>query len=262
MHINYRARQYSADLAFLFPEDSLPTCLHTINSYDAVLERSESLANNLGARPLSSMLLQRFERMFDGPPTVVSSTSQDFGATQPITWFDVVEASDAIAADRVTELDDPRDGGKRVVRFEVQDCELQVSWEEWQMVRSGMLQKMMPTQPVGEDEEKELGTLDILEETVGKVVGLADQVAARGRQFNHRLRARRTAIAERRAAAGAVVDVSIPRSLFLVVFVLQRPLCTVPRGEKWSYRRSRRSPLLNASAISPLLPPPPNPYRS
>ena len=70
------------------------------------------------------------------------------------------------------------------------------------MIKSGLVQKMMPSQPVAEDEEKELGALDIVEETVLRVVNLADQVAARGRQLNHRLRGRRTAIQDRRAADG------------------------------------------------------------
>ena len=143
--------------------------------------------------------------MFDGPPVVVSYPSNQSNDTTPIqvlepqniSWVDVVNASESIAPDRVIDMQDPHDQAKRVVRFEVKGCEVQVGWEEWQMMRSGMAKNMLPSQPAPEDEDKELATLDILEELVGKVVGLADQVAARGRQFNHRLRARKVALADR-----------------------------------------------------------------
>ena len=38
-----------------------------------------------------------------------------------------------------------------------------------------MPEKLIPPQPIGEDEEKELGTLEILEKNLGGVVQLADQ---------------------------------------------------------------------------------------
>ncbi len=38
-----------------------------------------------------------------------------------------------------------------------------------------MPQKLIPPQPIGEDEEKELGTLEILVKALGGCVHLADQ---------------------------------------------------------------------------------------
>ncbi|KAL9056637.1 MAG: hypothetical protein Q9162_002808 [Coniocarpon cinnabarinum] len=196
LQINYLARQHASDLSLLDPNnDALPTCIKLLNQYSACLERSESLANNLGARPLSSILLQRFERMFDGPPQVLGPSYNS--EVTSMSWFDVANASPNPT--QLTELDDPNTG-KRLVQFVAKGVTVQVSMEEWQMVSSGLLQKVMPSQPVAEDEEKELATLEILEDTISRVVALADQVAARGRQFNHRAQARRSAIIERRHA--------------------------------------------------------------
>ena len=197
LQIDYLARQQTSDISLVDPNvDTLSACATLIHQYSSVLERSESLANNLGARPLSSILLQRFERMFDGPPLVISSHDEPHATPLPsLSWLDVAHASQNPT--NIHEFEDAAEN-KRVVQFEAKRCTVQVGWEEWQMVRSGLLQKMMPSQPVAEDEDRELGTLDILEETVSRVVALADQVAARGRQFNHRLKARRHAIAEKR----------------------------------------------------------------
>ena len=43
------------------------------------------------------------------------------------------------------------------------------------LISSGIPQKMIPPQPIIEDEEKELGTLEILERNLGQICQLADQ---------------------------------------------------------------------------------------
>ncbi len=69
--INYLTRQYTDVLPLLAPEDSLPQLLRLLSDYAGVLDRHESLAGNLGARPLGPILVRRFERLFDGPPRVI-----------------------------------------------------------------------------------------------------------------------------------------------------------------------------------------------
>ena len=52
---------------------------------------------------------------------------------------------------------------------------MEISEEDYVLIKSGMPEKLIPPQPIGEDEEKELGTLEILEKNLGGVVQLADQ---------------------------------------------------------------------------------------
>jgi hypothetical protein len=204
--INYLARQNNEDLPLISPDDTLPTLLSLANDYAGVLDRHESLAFNLGARPLGPILFKRFERLFDGPPKVLKNHGKD----GTITWLDVVEFArskpDLFQLDRMSE-------GTRVCQFYHKQCRVQISEEDFVLISSGMPQKLIPPQPVVEDEEKELGTLEILEANLTAVAQQADQgkcllcnsiltwtVATRVRQIRHRITLRRKAILDRRAA--------------------------------------------------------------
>ena len=65
--------------------------------------------------------------------------------------------------------------GNRVCQFYTKQCRVEISEEDYLLIKSGMPEKLIPPQPIGEDEEKELGTLEILEKNLGGVVHLADQ---------------------------------------------------------------------------------------
>jgi hypothetical protein len=43
------------------------------------------------------------------------------------------------------------------------------------LIASGIPQRLIPPQPIIEDEEKELGALEILEKNLGQIIQLADQ---------------------------------------------------------------------------------------
>jgi hypothetical protein len=88
LQINYLARQLDDDLPLITNDDTLPNILSLLGDYQGVLDRHESMACNLGARPLGPILIKRFERLFDGPPRVLKSHGKD-GTT--VTWLDVVE---------------------------------------------------------------------------------------------------------------------------------------------------------------------------
>lgn len=114
---------------------------------------------------------------------------------------------------------------------------MEISEDDFVLVRSGIPNKMIPPQPIGEDEEKELGTLEILEKALGNCVHLADQgkhpftflrkhvavadnlaVAGRARQLNHKLKHRKNAIIARREAEVAAEEragspAPVPRTL-------------------------------------------------
>lgn len=143
--------------------------LHLVGEYDGVLQRHESIAGNLGACPLGPILIKRFERLFDGPPRVLKSHSKDAHA---VTWLDVVEF--AKSKPEQFNLEKTRNG-VRVCQFYTKQSRVEISEEDFVLIASGMPQKMIPPQPIIEDEEKELGALEILEKNLQQIVSVADQ---------------------------------------------------------------------------------------
>lgn len=169
LQINYLARHCETDLPLLTNDDTLPNILSLLSDYQGVLDRHESMACNLGARPLGPILIKRFERLFDGPPRVLKSHGKD-GTT--VTWLDVVEfARNKPEQFQLGQMSE----GIRVCQFYTKQCRVQISEEDFVLISSGIPQKMIPPQPIIEDEEKELGTLDILERNLGQICQLADQ---------------------------------------------------------------------------------------
>jgi hypothetical protein len=168
LQINYLARQYTEDLPLISNEDTLPSLVTLLLEYMGVLERHESLACNLGARPLGPILIKRFERLFDGPPKVLKSHSKE---QAHVTWLDVVEFArnkpEQFKLDQMSE-------GSRVCQFYTKQCRVQISEEDHVLISSGIPQKLIPPQPIVEDEEKELGTIEILEKNLSQITQLAD----------------------------------------------------------------------------------------
>lgn len=211
LQINYLARQYTEDLPLISGDDTLPSILQLLGEYQGVLDRHESMACNLGARPLGPILIKRFERLFDGPPKVLKSHGKE---PANVTWLDVVEFAhnkpEQFSLGQMSE-------GVRVCQFYTKQCRVQISEEDYVLISSGIPQKMIPPQPIVEDEEKELGTLEILEKNLAQICQLADQVAARTRQLNHRLKGRKQAILDRRATnSPAAVRASSPSNVALM----------------------------------------------
>ena len=169
LQINYLARLYSDDLPLVTAEDKLPHIISLLADYDGVLQRHESMAGNLGARPLGPMIIKRFERLFDGPPRVLKTHGKE-GTT--VTWLDVVEF--ARHKPEQFNLEKMRDG-VRVCQFYTKQSRVEITEDDYLLVASGMPQKLIPPQPIVEDEEKELGTLEIVSRNLGHIVHFADQ---------------------------------------------------------------------------------------
>lgn len=127
------------------------------------------MAGNLGARPLGPILIKRFERLFDGPPRVLKSHGKE---GTMVGWLDVVEF--ARNKPEQFNLERMRDG-VRVCQFYTKQSRVEITEEDFLLIASGMPQKLIPPQPILEDEEKELGTLEILEKNLTHIVQLADQ---------------------------------------------------------------------------------------
>ena len=168
LQINYLARTYSKILPLITPEDSLPTMISIMTDYEGVLQRHESMAGNMGAQPLGPILIKRFERLFDGPPRVLKNHGKE---GIQIGWLDVVE----FARNKPDQfnLEKTRDG-VRVCQFYTKHCRVEISEEDYLLISNGMPQRLIPPQPIEEDEEKELGTLEILEKKLEHVVRSAD----------------------------------------------------------------------------------------
>ncbi|KAK0353487.1 hypothetical protein LTR02_015866 [Friedmanniomyces endolithicus] len=207
LSINYLARQAQDDLPLLNKEDTIPNLLQLLSAYSSVLDRHESLASNLGARPLGPILIKRFERCFDAPPKVVAShhkgatTSAEESGHQ-ITWLEVIEFARSHPGQFTLSTFSE---GKRVCQFYYpqKQFRVQISEEDFLFINSGRCQELIPPLPIWEDEEKEVGTCDVLEAKLKELTNLADMVAARTRQLSHRLKGRRAAILERRADGGS-----------------------------------------------------------
>lgn len=168
LQINYLKREKKDTIPLATAEEPLPRLLRLISEYDGVLQRHESLAGNLGACPVGPILLKRFERLFEGPPRILKSNSRD----PNITWLDVVE----FAQNKPEQFDlEKTRNGIRVCQFYLKQCRVEISEEDYVLIRSGMPQKLIPPQPILEDEEKELGVIDVLDRNLGKVVHSADQ---------------------------------------------------------------------------------------
>ncbi|KAI9759694.1 MAG: hypothetical protein M4579_002171 [Chaenotheca gracillima] len=196
VQINYLARHYAEDLPLITGDDSLPAILSLITDYESVLQRNESMAANLGAKPKGQALLTRFERMFDGPVKVIQSNAKDPGGP-PVTWLDIVEFAKARPADFT--LNQVRNG-TRLCQIWVKSSKVEVMEDDFDVIKYNP--NPIPPQPIQEDEEKELGTLEILDKSLQHVIQLADAVSGRARQLNHRLRARKSAMTGKRTGRG------------------------------------------------------------
>lgn len=207
LSINYLARQSQEDLPLVNKDDTLPNLLHLLSSYGNILDRHESLASNLGARPLGPILIKRFERCFEQPPKVVASHHKGAASdpeTSPhqITWLEVIEFARSHPGQFTLSTFSE---GKRVCQFYYPQKQLrvQISEEDFLFINSGRCQELIPPLPIWEDEEKEVGTCDVLEAKLKELTNAADMIAARTRQLSHRLKGRRAAILERRAEGGS-----------------------------------------------------------
>ncbi|KAK5561480.1 hypothetical protein LTR46_000285 [Exophiala xenobiotica] len=205
LQINYLARQHKETIPLVTVNDKLPEIARLLNEYDGVIVRHESMAGNLGACPLGPILLKRFERLFEGPPKVLKSHGKDAS----INWLDVVEF--AQNSPKQFNLERMRNG-IRVCQFYTKQCRVEISEEDYVLIASGMPQKLIPPQPILEDEEKELGVMDLLDRNLGQVIQLADQVSGRARQLIHKMKNRRTAILSRREQEAEALKRNVVRS--------------------------------------------------
>ncbi|ESZ90691.1 hypothetical protein SBOR_8917 [Sclerotinia borealis F-4128] len=163
--------------------------LGTLDEYEGVLSRRESLASNLGAKLVGPLLLKSFEKLFDGPIKVIQSS---YALEQtPITWLEIVSFARSNPADFI--LSDTLHCLK-VCRFWINGGQVEISEDDYRLIMSGAPERMIPSQPMPEDETSELGTLLILESRLSMLIKKADAVASKARQLNYHMKGRKNAI--------------------------------------------------------------------
>ncbi|KAI6711975.1 hypothetical protein JHW43_005547 [Diplocarpon mali] len=163
-------------------------------AYAGVLQRHESLAANLGAKLVGPLLLKSFEKLFDGPIKIVNTS---FALEQsPVSWLDVVTFARSKPLDFI--LSEPNPGCK-ACRFWIKGGQVEISEDDYRLIVSGAPERMIPTQPLPEDEAAELATLNILETRLAMLIKKADAVASKARQLNYHLKGRKTGVLSRKA---------------------------------------------------------------
>jgi hypothetical protein len=134
------------------------------------------------------------EKLFDGPIKLIQV---QYGAEDTsITWLDIIDF--ARTKPSSFALSDLPNGG-RVCQFWIKQCQVQISEDDYRLILSGAPERMIPTQPIADDEIAEIGTIDILEQRLAVLTRKADAVAARARQLNYHLKGRKTVIQNQRA---------------------------------------------------------------
>ncbi|KAI0384535.1 hypothetical protein F5Y04DRAFT_248547 [Hypomontagnella monticulosa] len=140
------------------------------------------------------------EGAFEG--SITTTPPQTIFTPDPITWLDIVEFAKAKPADFVLT---PTPNGARCCQFSLKGVQVEIGEDDWRLIVSGALDRfrLVPPQPLEEDETAELATLEIVEQRLQVLIKKADEVARRARQLNYHLSGRKASINARRASQSA-----------------------------------------------------------
>lgn len=160
-----------------------------------VLNRHESLASNLGAKLTGPRLRKAMEGVFEG--SITTTPPQSAYTPDQVTWLDIVQFARAKPGD-FTLTTTP--SGARSCQFSLKGVQVEITEDDWRLIVSGALDRfrLVPSQPLEEDETAELATLEILEQRLQVLIKKADEVAGKARQLNYHMKGRRAAINGRR----------------------------------------------------------------
>lgn len=196
-HINYLTKG-PTNLQLIQGDDgAFLDALRLINEYEGVLSRQESLAANLGAHLTGPTLVKAMENFFEGPITI--SQTDRRGTTPVVDWLDIVQFAKATPSEFTLT---PSEHGHSC-KFYLKGAHVEITEQDWRTIVSGTLDRcnLPPPLPVEEDENRELVTLDILEQRLHVLIKKADEVARKARQLNYHLSGRKAAIASRRTTS-------------------------------------------------------------
>ncbi|KAJ2971987.1 hypothetical protein NUW58_g9278 [Xylaria curta] len=171
--------------------DTFSDVLGLINEYEG---KHESLAFNLGAKLTGSRLLKAMEGAFEG--SITTTPPQNQFTPDPVTWFDIVDFAKSHPQDFQLSS---TPNGLRYCQFALKGVQVEIGEDDWRLIISGALDrfKLVPPQPLEEDETAELATVEILEQRLQVLIKKADEVARRARQLNYHLSGRKASIHSR-----------------------------------------------------------------
>lgn len=156
----------------------------------------------MGAKLVGPLLLKSFEKLFNEPIKIIQPS---LALEQSITWLDIVTFARTNISDFKPVEDFP---GIRTYRTWIKGGQIEISEDDFRLIMSGAPERMIPTQPIAEDESAELGTLNILEARLHVLIKKADMVASKARQLNYHLKGRKTAVMTRKQAEQPTAMVS------------------------------------------------------
>lgn len=141
-------------------------------------------------------LLKAMEVIFEGP--IITTPPQNAMGADLVSWLDIVEFAKARPGD-FNLITTP--SGNRCCQFYLKGAQVEISEDDWRVIVSGTLDRnrLIPPQPLEEDETAELATLEILEQRLKVLIKKADEVAGKARQLNYHLSGRKAAISSRRS---------------------------------------------------------------
>ncbi|CCC08740.1 unnamed protein product [Sordaria macrospora k-hell] len=177
----------TAPINYLFASGTKTSSLSLLRGDNSVFNEVISLINDYEGA---------MESLFEGEIKVYPKNPS--GADQPYkpSWLDILEFAASNPDDfNLTTLN----GVGQVCRFSMKNVDVQISWDDWRLIRSGALDRfsLVPPKPLEEDERIELTTLDIIEDRVYSIIQKADEIARKARQLNYHLSGRKAAITAR-----------------------------------------------------------------
>ncbi|KAI1327010.1 hypothetical protein F5Y16DRAFT_373011 [Xylariaceae sp. FL0255] len=190
--INYLSKAQTSRLRLIHGDgDTFSDVLGLINEYEGVLNRHESLAFNLGAKLTGARLLKAMEGAFEG--SIMTNPPQSHYASDPVTWLDIVNFARSNPQDFQLST---MPTGMRCCQFPLKGTQVEIGEDDWRLIKSGALDrfKLVPPEPLEEDETAEVATLDILEQRLQVLIKKADEVAGKARQLNYHLSGRKASI--------------------------------------------------------------------
>ncbi|KAI1108846.1 hypothetical protein F5Y14DRAFT_58455 [Nemania sp. NC0429] len=193
--INYHSRSLAVKLKLIQGDsETFSDILNLINDYEGVLNRHESFAYNLGAKLTGSRLLKAMEGAFEG--SITTTPPQNQFTPDPVTWLDIVD----FAKSHPQEFQlSSTPTNLRYCQFSLKGVQVEIGEDDWRLIVSGALDRfrLVPPQPLEEDETAELATVEIVEQRLQVLIKKADEVARKARQLNYHLIGRKASIHSR-----------------------------------------------------------------
>lgn len=157
----------------------------------------------MGAKLTGSRLLRAMEGAFEG--SITTTPPQNQFTPDPVTWLDIVD----FAKSHPQEFQlSSTSTGLRYCQFPLKSVQVEIGEDDWRLIVSGALDRfrLVPPQPLEEDETAELATVEIIEQRLQVLIKKADEVARRARQLNYQLSGRKASIHSRHPSQSGPVS--------------------------------------------------------